>query len=123
MNMKEIKQEIVEEFERDFLMNDTKMEAKLYYTAPTEVAFAEMKKACLEQWATHDNTYGYADEKTKAIKDIANVRDNFMYMFAMFDQFGQAGVVRRLSPETKDAVRERMISGGNDRFTISGLGL
>jgi 3-methyladenine DNA glycosylase/8-oxoguanine DNA glycosylase len=98
-------------------------DSKLYYTAPTATAFAEMKQECLEQWATHDNTYGYVDEKTKRIKDIANTQDNFMYMLAMFDQGGQRSVISRLSPETKEAVRERMISGGNDEYILRNLGL
>jgi len=98
-------------------------EAKLYYTAPTETAFAEMKQECINQWGTHDNTYGYVDEKVARIKDIANVQDNFMYMLAMFDHEGQRGVISRLTFTTQQAVRERMISGGNDINHILDLGL
>lgn len=99
------------------------MEAKLYYTAPSDKEFAEMKQECLNQWKTHDNSYGYVDEKTSRIKDIANVKDNFMYMLAMFDVHGQIGVINRLSAETKNAVRERMISGGNDDYYLMTIGL
>lgn len=97
--------------------------AKLYYTAPTDELFGEMKKACMEQWATHDNRYGYVDEKTSRIKDINNIQDNFMYMLAMFDHIGQRAVVSKLSQEAKNAVRERMISGGNDDYAIFSMGL
>lgn len=99
------------------------MEAKLYYTAPSDEAFEEMKKECMEQWATHDNTYGYVDEKQAQIKDIGNIKDNFMYMLAMFDIHGQRGVIGRLSDSAKKEVRERMISGGNDDYYLTTVGL
>lgn len=99
------------------------MDSKLYYLAPADEAFEEMKKECLEQWATHDNSYGYVDGKTKRIKNIENVQDNFMYMLAMFDHNGQRAVIARLSDKTRTAVRERMISGGNDEYTLRSIGL
>ena len=99
------------------------MDSKLYYTAPTDEEFAEMKKECIAQWETHDNSHGYVDGKVARIKDIENTQDNFMYMFAMFDIRGQREVVNRLNAETKKAVRERMISGGNDEQIIDAIGL
>lgn len=97
--------------------------AKLYYTAPSDEAFEEMKKECLTQWSTHDNKYGYVDEKTSRIKDMHNVQDNFMYMLAMFDQNGQRAVISRLTYPTQQAVRERMLSGGNTPDHLISIGL
>ncbi len=99
------------------------MTENFYYTAPSDIAFEEMKKECIAQWNTHDNTYGYVDEKVDRIKDIKNIEDNFMYMIAMFDMDGQARVITRLSVETKDAIRDRMIAGGNEDWIIKSIGL
>lgn len=98
-------------------------EAKLYYTAPSDEAFEEMKEKCISQWKTHDNSHGYVDEKTSKIKDIKNIKDNFMYMLAMFDHIGQQRVIRELSEATTKALKERMISGGNDEDYLLYLGL
>lgn len=98
-------------------------EAKLYYQAPADEAFEEMKRECIAEWKTHDNTYGYVDEKVGRIKDIKNVQDNFMYMLAMFDQFGQRKIISNLTLSTQEAVRERMISGGNSPGDLIKIGL
>ena len=82
-----------------------------------------MKKACMEVWGEKGNEGGYRDEKIDRIKDIGNIQDNFMYMFAMFDENNQRQVVEKLSGESRKAVRERMISGGNDEWVIAELGL
>lgn len=97
--------------------------SNLYYQAPSDTAFEEMKKECIAQWHTHDNLGGYRDEKIARIKDIQNVQDNFMYMLAMFDMHGQSGVISRLSEETKSAVRERMVAGGNNEQYLMMVGL
>lgn len=99
------------------------MEAKLYYIAPSDATFEEMKKACIEQWSTHDNTHGYVEEKVNRIKDIKNVQDNFVYMFAMFSIDGQQGLVRRLSDDTKNDLRARLVDGGNEEWYIKQMGL
>lgn len=96
---------------------------KLYYTAPSDTAFEEMKRECIAQWNTHDNTYGYVDGKVVRIKDIRNVQDNFMYMLAMFDMHGVREVIGRLSEETKKEVKDRMIDGGNDENYLEAVGL
>src|SRR3990167_1302039 len=97
---------------------------KLYYTAPPDEAFEEMKKACLDVWGQYKNSPGgYMEEKTSRIKDIWNVQDNFMYMLAMFDQNNQRMVISKLSGETKNEVRARMIDGGNDYYYLFEIGL
>ena len=85
---------------------------KLYYTPPTDKQFNELKEKALEIWKTYDNAYGYVSEKIGRIKDIKNIGDNFMYMVAMFDPVNQGKLAEKLSEETREAVRERMIDGG-----------
>ena len=96
-------------------------DAKLYYTAPSDEMFNELKQKAMELWKEVDSdndAYGYATEKINRIKDIQNVEDNFMYMVAMFDQDNQALLADKLTAETRIAVRERMIDGGNPEFMI-----
>ncbi len=96
-------------------------DAKLYYTAPSDECFDDMKKACTEVWNTMGNDGGYRDEKIGRIKDIGNIQDSFMYMLAMFDINNQRRVAGLLSEETKSAVRERMLAGGNDPHYINNI--
>ena len=89
---------------------------KLYYTPPTNEQFNELKEKAIELWRevdTDNDKYGYASDKIGRIKDIENVSDNFMYMVAMFDIHNQAKLAEKLSEETREAVRKRMIDGGN----------
>lgn len=88
------------------------MSGNLYYEAPTDEVFAEVKAEAIKIWKTYDNTYGYVDEKVDKIKDLQNIRDNFMYMVAMFDMPNQIKLAMALSDEAKDAVSDRMEAGG-----------
>jgi len=92
------------------------MTTQLYYTAPSDKLFNEIKEAAMELWKevdTDNDKYGYATEKINRIKDIANVSDNFMFIVAMFDVGNQAKLANKLSEETKKEVRIRMIDGGS----------
>ena len=95
----------------------------LYYIAPPENVFAELKNICIEIWNTYDNEYGYAEEKIGRIKDILNIDDNFMCMLAMFDFINQSKVINKLSEETKKEVRERLIAGGAPESYLINIGL
>ena len=86
--------------------------SKLYYTAPEEKQFNELKEKAIEIWKTFNNDYGQVDEKVNRIKDILNIEDNFMYIVAMFDSGNQRKLAEKLSDETRKAVRDRMIDGG-----------
>ncbi len=85
----------------------------LYYTAPKTEQFEEVKEKAIELWNTYDNEFGYVDEKVNSIKDIGNIRDNFMYIVAMFDIQNQSKLASKLSDETKLEIRNRMVDGGN----------
>jgi len=85
----------------------------LYYQAPADELFHEVKKEAIKIWESYDNTHGYSDDKVGRIKDIENVSDNFMYMVAMFDMPNQGKLASNLSEEARSAIRERMIAGGS----------
>lgn len=96
----------------------------LYYTAPPDAAFGEMRNVCLQVWGQYRNDPGdYYESKVSRIKDIENVGDNFMYMLAMFDHINQRKAISLLSEETKRELRERMIDGGNDEEYLMLIGL
>jgi hypothetical protein len=82
------------------------MSVDLYYTAPSDEVFEEIRQAAIRLWQTYDNQFGYVDEKVNAIKDIANVGDNWMYMVAMFDDQNQGKLFATLKPETVALIRE-----------------
>ena len=89
-------------------------ENNLYYQAPNDEQFTELKEKAIQIWRTYDNEYGYADEKVNAIQNVQNIRDNFMYMVAMFDENNQAILASMLSEETRKAARERMFAASNE---------
>jgi len=95
-----------------------KIMPKLYYTPPTDEQFKELKEKAIEIWTPMGDEPSYAKEKIDRIKDIKNIQDNFMYMVAMFDINNQRKLAEKLTPETKKAVRERMIDGGNSEEYI-----
>jgi len=88
-------------------------EAKLYYTAPPESQFRELKLAAELIWKNYNDPYS-ADKKAEHVKGIGNVRDNFMYIVAMFDPNNQRKLSRMISEETRKAVSDRYVSGGGD---------
>ena len=92
--------------------------SKLYYTAPSDEIFEEVKQKAIEVWSKYDNQYGYVDEKVGQIKDIRNIKDNVMFIVAMFDSNNQKKLADKLSDETRKALRERMIDGGSPEYTI-----
>ena len=87
---------------------------KLYYTPPSDEIFNEVKEKCIEIWRGYDDTYGYATKKIDSIKNLENIQDNVMFMIARFDHLNMIKLLEKLSPEAKEAIRERMISGGNN---------
>ena len=69
------------------------MSPEEYYTAPAQEIFDDVKQGAIALWQTYDDTYGYATDKVKRIKDIENVKDNTGYMVAMFDAENQQRLI------------------------------
>lgn len=88
-------------------MTDT-LEQNNYYVAPSDESFEDMKRCAIAIWNTYDDEFGYATEKINAIKDLKNISDNFMYMFAMFDIENQRLCWDRLKESTRKELVERL---------------
>lgn len=86
----------------------------LYYIAPEDKVFEEVKQQAIKIWQTYDNQFGYVDEKVGRIKEMQNVSDNMMYIVAMFDIQNQAQLSKALSAETKKEISDRMVTGGTE---------
>ena len=97
------------------------MESKLYYTAPSDEIFEEVKQKSIELWTERypeETSPFYAKEKVEGIRNLQNVSDNVMSIVARFDSQNQALLAHKLSSEARDAIRYRMIDGGNDEWMI-----
>jgi len=94
------------------------MSTDLYYTAPEESQFKELKQKAIELWSTKGVTPDYAREKIDTIKDMKNIRDNFMWMVAMFSVDNLEILASMLSEETKKAIKDRIISGGSPEYVF-----
>lgn len=90
---------------------DRKM-SQLYYTAPEDSIFNEIKQAAIEIWQGYDDTFGYASEKISRISDMENIGDNVMYIFSMFDTSNQQRLARRLSVDARRAIGTRLLDAG-----------
>lgn len=87
------------------------MSIELYYTAPADDVFDEIKAAALSLW----RSYGakphnglYVAEKVGRIEHITNVADNWMHMVAMFDTGNKLRLFATLRPETVRLIVEAL---------------
>jgi len=79
--------------------------SKDYYIAPSQEVFDDIKQGAIKLWNTYDNTYHYVDEKVDQIKDMSNIRDNYAYIVAMFDNFNQIKLIQLVElPEAKQLI-------------------
>lgn len=83
--------------------------SELYYTAPRDNQFEEVKEKAIEIWKTYDDSYGYSSGKINQIKDLKNIRDNFMFIVSMFDCENQRKLFNKLSIETASEISKRII--------------
>lgn len=79
-----------------------------YYIAPSNEIFEEIKREATNIWMTYDDTFGYASEKVNQIKDITNIRENAMYIVAMFDHKNIHKLLNNVSQATRDFITERI---------------
>ena len=84
----------------------------IYYKAPLDLYFDEVKMAAISIWKTYDNTHGYVDEKVEQLNKMINIRGNFMYIVAMFDSTNHKRLAELLTAEAKLEIRKRLIAGG-----------
>lgn len=87
---------------------EIKQDLELYYTAPSVEIFEEVKREAIKIWKTYDNEFGYVDEKVGRIQDMQNIRDNMMFIVAMFDIYNQVKLMENLSAEARQAIEDRL---------------
>jgi hypothetical protein len=85
---------------------------------PSDHIFNEVKKAAIELWTDIADHPSYLEEKTGKLKSLENVRDNFMYIVAMFDLNNQHKLSFRISKDAREAIHDRLIAGGQPRDLI-----
>ena len=93
--------------------------SKLYYTAPQDSIFEEVKQRAIELWTERypeSTSPFYAKEKIDRIKYLANISDNLMYIVAMFDDTNRHFLSLMLTVESREAIRLRMVDGGMPAF-------
>lgn len=81
---------------------------KLYYIAPDDAIFEEMKKCAIKVWGKYSDEFGYRSSKVKRIENLENIRDNFMYIFAMFDIRNQLEILKIASEELQEEIHARL---------------
>ena len=83
---------------------------ELYYEAPTDEVFEEIKAAAIRIWQTYDDTFGYSSGKIERVERVENVQDNWMYIIGMFDSRNQALFLTTVSLATADLIRRAINS-------------
>jgi hypothetical protein len=84
------------------------MSQDIYYTAPSDDTFNEIRDKAIAIWRTYDDEHGYATQKIETIQKLENVRDNYMYIVGMFDPLNQDKLYFTLSKETAMRVLRAM---------------
>lgn len=80
---------------------------KLYYTAPNDEVFENCRDCAIKIWKTYKDSPS-ASEKIDRIKNVKNIRDNFMYIVAMFDVFNQKKLLDMVTDETRKSIQDRL---------------
>jgi len=83
------------------------MTEQLFYTAPSDTLFNEMKELALNIWSTCDDKYGYATEKKEIVNSLENIGSNFMTIYQMFDFIKQSRLIDKASDDLKKAIYDR----------------
>lgn len=94
---------------------------ELYYEAPSQEVFDEVKKAASELWFqvdTDNDKFGYASGKVARIAELENISDNVMSIVGMFDIGNQRRLAHKLSDGARQAIAARMLDGGTPASLI-----
>ncbi len=91
---------------------------RLYYTTPPENEFCEVKKNCIDLWNTMGVEPGYSQGKIKHVETTCNIRDNMMYLIAMFSENNQKTLIESLSENCRISVLKRIYDGGPDNYVL-----
>ena len=91
-------------------MEEIKQDTELYYTAPEQEIFEDIKANALVIWA-----HSYALEKITKVMNMQNVQDNYMYILAMFDHINQCNMATMLKLPSLKRIRAVM---PEDKFSM-----
>jgi hypothetical protein len=83
-----------------------------YYAPMSKACFRELKEKCIELWPEISSNRDYVRETINRIKGLENVRDNGMFMVALFDISNQIKLSKKLSLDTRTEIWERLVAGG-----------
>jgi hypothetical protein len=80
-----------------------------YYIAPSDETFEEIKRTAISIWSNPNYGYHqrYISEKVNSINGIKNIRDNYAYIIAKFDDEKQVTLIGLLSDEARNELFPR----------------
>lgn len=91
------------------------MKENFYYETPEDNIFFEVQNEAVAVWQELENSQpSYRKGKIDRVKHMDNQKDNMMYIVAMFDAGNQRKLANKLSPQAREAVRDRIIAGGGE---------
>lgn len=85
--------------------------SSLYYTAPSEAIFEDIKAAAIKIWQTYDDQFGYASGKIERVNRVDNIQDNYMYLISMFDSTNEGILYHLVSADTRQLLNELRAEG------------
>lgn len=80
---------------------------KLYYTAPSDEIFEEVKRKSIAIWMLLDGDEYEINNSIEYIQKIKNIKDNMMFIVAMFDNTNIQELFKHLSLKSKNALVDR----------------
>lgn len=89
--------------------------SNLYYTAPEDDVFEEVKAKCIELWKIrfpHEYDRSYVEDKTSYILSVQNIKDNMLSLISMFDTENRTLLAEMLSEKARREIRERLLEVG-----------
>lgn len=95
---------------------------ELFYTAPKDEYFEELKKVCIVFWENilsfqkENYDVKYTQEKIERIKDLSNEGPNFASMVQMIHQNYRIAIAKVLSCETRHEISIRLYGYENSEF-------
>ena len=90
------------------------MKSKLYYTAPSQEIFEEVRTVCISFRKEHQ----FNEDKVQLLVRLKNHKDNFMYMVAKLDRNNQTRLHNTISALASLAIGTRMLAGGMDLIHV-----
>jgi hypothetical protein len=95
---------MVEKVYKNFWGEDT---SKLWYKAPSDVIFNEMKTAFLQVWSKYAIEW-LKNDTVETAKNLTNIRDNYTWFFTKCDWINQNEFIWLLKKEARKYILKRI---------------